>query len=40
LVFDKATFGYSFTTKDKETYVFEETLEFKHSSEFGNNQEN
>jgi ankyrin repeat protein len=33
LIFDKATFGFSFTTKDKKTYVIEETRDFKHWSE-------
>ena len=33
LILDKATFGFSFTTKDTKTYVVEETQDFKHWSE-------
>jgi len=33
LIFDKATFGFSFTTKDKMAYVVEGTRDFKHWSE-------
>ena len=33
LIFDKATFGFSFNTKDRKTYVVEETQDFKHWGE-------
>ena len=33
LIFDKATFGFSFNTEDRKTYVVEETQDFKHWGE-------